>query len=136
MSFASEIFDLDIAVQPADIDNMHHVNNVVYVRWVVDAAVAHWRHSATKEEQEQWLWIVIRHEIDYKGQAVLGDEVVAKTWVGTSRGLKYERHTEIYRPSDGALLVKALSIWCPLNAQTKRPALMPDDLRRRFSVPD
>ena len=136
MGSPTEIFELDIAVQTADIDNMAHVNNVVYVRWVVDVAVAHWRHAATKAEQEQWLWIVIRHEIDYKAQAVLGDEIVAKTWVGTARGLKYERHTEIFRASDGALLVKALSIWCPLNAQTKRPALLSDEMRRRFSVPD
>ena len=59
---------------------------------------------------------------------------MAKTWVGSARGLKFQRHTEIFRASDGLLLAKALSIWCPLDAQTRRPALPGEDLRRRFSV--
>jgi len=134
MPSAAEVFETYFQVAPAEIDNMQHVNNVVYVRWVQDVAVAHWRHAATPAEQQQWLWIVIRHEIDYKYPAVLGDEIVAKTWVGSARGLKFQRHTEIFRASDGLLLAKALSIWCPLDAQTRRPALPGEDLRRRFSV--
>jgi len=136
MQPAAEIFQICFQVPPADIDNMQHVNNVAYVRWVQDVAVAHWRHLATPAEQQQWLWIVIRHEIDYKRPAVLGDEIVAKTWVGSARGLKFQRHTEIVRARDGVLLAKALSIWCPLDAQTRRPTLLSDDIRRRFSVPD
>ena len=30
-------FDLPIRIAPADIDELGHVNNVVYVRWVQDA---------------------------------------------------------------------------------------------------
>ena len=61
MQSAGEIFQIRIQVLPADIDSMQHVNNVAYVRWVQDVAVAHWRHAATLAEQQQWLWIVIRH---------------------------------------------------------------------------
>lgn len=131
-----EIFELSITVMPTDIDSMQHVNNVTYVRWVQDVAVAHWRSLTTEEERQDCLWVVIRHEIDYKGQAVLGDEVVAKTWVGPARGLKFQRHTEIFRVSDGTLLAKALSTWCPVNAQNKRPTLVSDEMRRRFSIPE
>jgi len=136
MGSAVEIFQMSIPVVPADIDNMQHVNNVAYLRWVQDVAVAHWRTLATAAEQQQWLWVVIRHEIDYKHPAVLGDEVLAKTWVGTARGLKYQRHTELCRSTDGILLAKALSIWCPVSAVTKKPTLVSDDVRRRFSIPD
>jgi len=131
-----EIFELSITVMPTDIDSMQYVNNVTYVRWVQDVAVAHWRSLTTEEERQDCLWVVIRHEIDYKGQAVLGDEVVAKTWVGPARGLKFQRHTEIFRVSDGTLLAKALSTWCPVNAQNKRPTLVSDEMRRRFSIPE
>jgi acyl-CoA thioester hydrolase len=136
MSLPPEIFELSIRVAPAEIDSMQHVNNVAYVRWVQDVAVAHWRHAATAAEQQQWLWIVLRHEIDYKHPAVLGDEVLLKTWVGTARGLKFQRHTEILRASDGTLLAKALSLWCPLDAVTRRPTPASEEIRRRFSVPD
>jgi acyl-CoA thioester hydrolase len=136
MQSASGIFQICIQVEPADIDNMQHVNNVAYVRWVQDVAVAHWRHATTPAEQQQWLWVVIRHEIHYKRPAVLGDEIVAQTWVGSAQGLKFRRHTELRRSSDGLLLAKALSVWCPIDAQTRRPAPPSDDIRRRFSVPD
>ena len=50
---APERFELSIKVQEADIDQLGHVNNVVYVRWVQDAAVAHWRALATPAQQAE-----------------------------------------------------------------------------------
>jgi len=130
----ADAFQIIVKVLPEDIDMMDHVNNVSYLRWVQDVALAHWRHAATPEEQRKWLWFVIRHEIDYKHPAVLGDEIIAKTWVDSATGLKFHRHTELRRASDGILLVKALSIWCPIDAQTRRPSLASDEIRRRFSI--
>jgi acyl-CoA thioester hydrolase len=127
-------FEILVRVTPEDIDMMDHVNNVSYLRWVQDVALAHWRHAATAEEQSKWLWFVVRHEIDYKHPAILGDEIVAKTWVGSATGVKFYRHTELSRAQDGVLLVKALSIWCPIDAQTRRPSLASEEIRRRFSI--
>ncbi len=38
-----ERFELRITIDPTDIDPLGHVNNVVYLRWVQDAAVTHWQ---------------------------------------------------------------------------------------------
>jgi acyl-CoA thioester hydrolase len=130
-----DIFEIRITVTPNDIDMMDHVNNVAYLRWVQDAAVAHWRSAATAAEQQKWLWIVLRHEIDYKQPAVLGDEIVARTWVGSASRLKFERNTELLRAGDGTLLAKALSVWCPIDAQTRRPSAASEEIRLRFAIP-
>ncbi|MGP8243941.1 MAG: acyl-CoA thioesterase [Bryobacteraceae bacterium] len=53
-------FELTIPVEPADIDALGHVNNVAYLRWVQDAAVAHWRAIASAEDQARLLWVVVR----------------------------------------------------------------------------
>jgi acyl-CoA thioester hydrolase len=127
-------FELSLAVAPADIDAQGHVNNVVYLRWVQEAAVAHWYALAPEADQEMLLWIVLRHEIDYKQPARLGDGIVARTWVGAASRVRFERHTEILRATDRALLAKALTIWCPINAQTGRPAVVSSEVRARFSV--
>ena len=95
-----------------------HVNNVVYVRWVQDVAVAHWRAVASAADQEKLLWIVVRHEIDYKQAAHLGDTILARTWIGVATRIKFERHTELRRASDGVVLAKARTIWCPIDAVT------------------
>src|SRR5439155_1120943 len=70
-------------VEPGDIDDLGHVNNVVYLRWVQDVAAAHWEATIAPEERVDVAWVVLRHEIDYQHPAVLGDQVVARTWVGT-----------------------------------------------------
>ena len=93
----SGAFEMAIAVEPADIDGLGHVNNVVYLRWVQDIAIAHWRAVASAADQEKFLWIVVRHEIDYKQPARLGDVILAKTWVGAATRIKFERHTEMLR---------------------------------------
>ena len=130
-----ERFELRFTVSPADIDEMGHVNNVVYLRWVQDLAVAHWRAAAPPEDQADLLWVVTRHEIDYKRPALPGDEIVGRTWVGRASRLSYERHSELVRASDGRLLVKALTLWCPLDATTRKPKEPREEVRKRFSVP-
>ena len=134
MTQASEVFELPILVEAADIDELGHVNNVTYLRWVQDAAVAHWRARAPAADQAKLFWIVLRHEIDYKQPARLGDTVVARTWVGAASRLKFERHTEVLRESDGRLLAKARTLWCPIDAETGKPASVSPEVRASFSV--
>ncbi|MGI8821061.1 MAG: acyl-CoA thioesterase [Chthoniobacterales bacterium] len=131
---AADAFELSIAVLPADIDEQKHVNNTVYLRWVQEIAIAHWRALATAEAQEQIRWVVLRHEIDYKLATLLGDEVVLRTWVGTATRLTFERHTEIRRRADGALFVKARTLWCPVHAENGRPTRVSAEVRAQFSA--
>jgi len=127
-------FELTISVKPEDIDVLGHVNNVVYLRWVQDIAVAHWRSAATPEQQAATIWVVVRHEIDYKHAAGAGDTIRARTWVGEATLSTFERHTELRRESDGRLLARALTLWCPLDPKSRRPIAVDDELRARFSV--
>ena len=75
-------FALVLKVSAADIDAQGHVNNVAYVRWIQDVAVAHWFSEASEEMREKFSWVVIRHEIDYKKQAFENEEITVTTWVG------------------------------------------------------
>jgi acyl-CoA thioester hydrolase len=129
-----ERFELAIAVESTDIDLLGHVNNVIYLRWVQDVAVAHWRAAATAEQQAAILWVVVRHEIDYKRSARLGDDVIACTWVGEAGARDFERFTDILRARDRKLLAHARTLWCPLDARSGRPIVVGPDVRERFSV--
>jgi acyl-CoA thioester hydrolase len=134
MSQSPEVFELAIAVEPADIDQLGHVNNVTYLRWVQDVAVAHWTARASAEDQARLLWVVVRHEIDYKQAAFLRDGILARTWVGAATRAASERHTEILRAADRALLVKARTVWCPVDPVRLRPTGVSTEIRARFSV--
>lgn len=126
-------FELLIPVAPSDIDQLGHVNNVSYLRWVQEAAVAHWKAVAPAEAQRQLLWVVLRHEIDYRQPAFLEDEIVARTWVGAASRLRFERLTELLRARDRLLLASARTIWCPIDVVTKRPTGVSAEVRACFS---
>jgi acyl-CoA thioester hydrolase len=132
---APEVFELTLPVRATDIDELGHVNNVVYLRWVQEVAVAHWRHAATASQQAEVAWVVVRHEIDYKHAARLGDEILARTWVGTATSYTFERHTELLRAGDRCLLARARTLWCPVDMRSGKPKLVGADVRERFSVP-
>jgi len=127
-------FEKTVSVSPEDIDEQNHVNNTVYLRWVQDVATAHWLAVASGEAQASIGWVVLRHEIDYKAPACLGDAVVLRTWVGKGTRLTFERFTEIRRSGDDQLLSNARTLWCPISAQTGRPVRVPADVRAQFST--
>jgi acyl-CoA thioester hydrolase len=129
-----ERFEVRIPVGPGDIDELGHVNNVVYLRWVQDAAVAHWRAAATPTDQAALVWVVTRHEIDYRRPALAGDAIIARTWIGGATRRSFERHTELLRAADGKLLARARTLWCPLDAVTLRPTDVSDTVRERFAT--
>jgi acyl-CoA thioester hydrolase len=134
MSDLREPYELAILPDAADIDELGHVNNVTYLRWVQDAAVAHWMAAAPVEEKARLLWIVLHHEIDYLHAAHMEDSIVARTWVGTATRLRFDRHTEILRAADRLVLARARTVWCPLDAVSRKPAHVSPEVRAKFSV--
>ena len=127
-------FEMTVSVLPSDIDEQNHVNNTVYLRWVQDVATAHWLAVASSEAQKTIGWVVLRHEIDYKIPAALDDKIVLRTWVGKATRLTFERFTEIRRNTDGQILSKARTLWCPINAHTGRPMRVPAEVHAQFSI--
>jgi acyl-CoA thioester hydrolase len=127
-------FEMTVSVLSGDIDEQNHVNNTVYLRWVQDVATAHWQAVASPEAQRTIGWVVLRHEIDYKTPACVGDKILLRTWVGKASRLTFERFTKIRCNGDGQLLSKARTLWCPINAQTGRPMRVPAEVRAQFST--
>lgn len=127
-------FELARRVGPDDIDELRHVNNVVYVRWMQDVAVAHWDALAPPAVRDTLAWVARRHEIDYLQPARLDDEVVLRTWVGHAEGLTFERFIEVWRPSDAKYLLRARTLWVPIDRRTGRPTRVPADVRALVSV--
>lgn len=127
----AEIYTQRRTVAADDLDEFQHVNNVRYVQWIQDIAKEHWEVRATEELKKDFFWVVVRHEIDYKKQAFLGDELLIETFVGDTTFVTSDRFVNI-RNTNGQVLVAAKSSWCLLDTRTKRPTRITDDLRRVF----
>jgi len=113
------IFNFKIIVTKAMIDNLNHVNNMVYLRWANLAATKHWNTLSSNKIDNQYVWVALRHEIDYLKPAFLNDTITIKTWVGETQGVKSTRYVEIY--SNTKLLAKTKTVWVMLDAKTMRP---------------
>ena len=122
-------------VTPDDIDELGHVNHVVYVRWVQDVAIAHSKAVGLGTEfylARLQAFVVQRIELQYFAPAFVGEELEIETRVVAMRAASSERRTRIRRVSDGALLVTAVATWAYVGRATGRPVRIPDEVRARF----
>ncbi|EMR03997.1 acyl-CoA thioesterase [Cesiribacter andamanensis] len=124
-----------LSVQQRDIDELGHVNNVVYLRWVQEVAAAHWEAVAPAELKQQYSWVVLRHEIDYLRPAFLQDTIEGYTWVEPAQGPKVARHVRLYRAGSQELLAQAKTSWCLLDAASMRPKRISEEIASTFSPP-
>ncbi|MEO5809496.1 MAG: acyl-CoA thioesterase [Sphingomicrobium sp.] len=125
MSAGRPVFTRCITAQPGDIDELGHVNNAVWVQWIQDVAVEHWRSVADPAHDAAYVWVIIRHEIDYLRAAFSGDVLTARTWVGEApKGARFERHME-FTGEDGRIRVRATTMWAILDKASGRPLRVP-----------
>ncbi|MCM8568186.1 acyl-CoA thioesterase [Gramella jeungdoensis] len=132
MELNPEIYEKKLVVEKNHLDRQKHVNNVQYVQWVQDVAEEHWEKRAPLEDQKKYIWIVVRHEVNYKREAFLGDNISLQTYVGKSTHVTSIRHVIIKNADTGKLLAEAKTTWCLLDKVTKRPAKISDDLKSIF----
>jgi acyl-CoA thioester hydrolase len=125
-------FELRITAREADIDELGHVNNAAWVRWIQDVATAHWRAVSRAEHVEAYVWVVIRHEIDYLRAVLPGETVIARTWVGEApKGARFDRHVE-FLGEDGKPRVRARTTWAILDKASGRPLRVPPEVAAPF----
>ena len=122
-------------IRDTDIDELGHVNNVVWVRFVVEMATGHSEavglDAAAYRAIGAW-WIVYRHEIDYRAPAFPGDRIIEETWVSEMRGARSIRHVRFRRETDDALLLEATTTWVFVDARTHKPKRIAPEVRAAF----
>jgi acyl-CoA thioester hydrolase len=113
-------------VERADIDELGHANNVVWVRWLNQAAIAHATHVGWGMERcraEEVIWVVRRHDIEYLLPAFEGEELSALTWVEGMRGASSQRRSVFLRRDQ--VLASAETTWVLIEAQGGKPRRVP-----------
>lgn len=132
----SAIFIDERDVKEDEIDEMQHVNNLVYLRWAMDAAVAHSTAVGWSPERYRELgagFIVRAHSIKYKRSAKLGDGISTKTWIDTMEKVSSVRKYEIRRSDDNKLLALAETNWVFVELATQALQPIPTDLIENFA---
>ena len=127
-------FMAPVTPQAADFDELGHVNNAVYLRWAQEIAVRHWRKVASADMQQRWVWVVLRHEIDYRDPILPGDAVEARTWLGAASGPRFDRFVDVRKPAAARAAASVKSTWVMVDAESRRPKRVGDDILAAFAV--
>ena len=109
---------------------MGHVNNAVYLTWVQRAVVAHWESRAPLEALQKIAWVALKHEIEYRRPAFLGDGVIVETVAERLFGVRAFFTTLIMRGE--TVLAEVKSSWCSLDSETHRPVRVARNVRQLF----
>jgi acyl-CoA thioester hydrolase len=131
------IFSREITVAQADIDIQGHVNNLRYLQWMQDVAVAHstaqgW--SMARYAEAGMGWVVRSHTITYKRPSFLGETITACTWIAGFSPRTSPRRYLFWRAADKCVLAEAETMWVFVNLATGRPTKVPDALRQAFEI--
>jgi acyl-CoA thioester hydrolase len=114
------------------IDELGHVNNTVWLTWVQDIATAHWNAVAAPEHIARYVWVVTRHEIDYRGNIGVGESVTAETFIPQDpHGAQFDRCVE-FCDSRGKRIVAARSTWAMLDKASGRLVRVPAEVAAPF----
>ncbi|WP_040253807.1 acyl-CoA thioesterase [Psychroserpens mesophilus] len=122
------VFEKHITVSSEDLDARNHVNNVRYVQWVQDIAEDNWIANTSTAIRDNYYWVMLSHYIQYKAEAVLGDDLLLKTYVTKSEGLRSTRMVEIYNRNTNKLLTTSETIWCFMSHKTNKPTRITQDI--------
>ena len=125
-------FTLAFTAGPDDIDELGHVNNAAWVRWIQEVATSHWRAAADPAHVDAYIWVVTRHEIDYLRPLLPGETVTAQTWVEEPpKGARFDRMMR-FVGADGKDHVRARTTWAMIDRATRRPLRVPPEVAGRF----
>ena len=115
------------------IDVLGHVNNAVWVQWMEAIAVSHWEAVASAAQQAAYIWVVTRHEIDYRGNIALGERATGETFVpDPPRGVRFDRRVD-FRTDDGKVIVSARTQWVLIDKASGRIQRVPTEMAAQFA---
>ena len=125
-------FSQTFVAEPQHIDELGHVNNAVWVDWIQQIATAHWSAVAAPEHQDAYIWVVTRHEIDYRGNIGPGESVTAETFIPTGpSGARFDRRVD-FRNAAGQVIVSARTTWAMIDKASGRLSRVRDEVTAPF----
>lgn len=125
-------FSKVIKVDSSVIDHFDHVNNLEYIKWVLAISKEHWKSFTSPEIQSQYGWMILKHELTYKGQAKLNDDILIETWIQDYSTARSTRKTTIKDTKTGRLIFESLATWCFVSLNTQKPTRLSNEILNPF----
>ncbi|WP_350285592.1 acyl-ACP thioesterase domain-containing protein [uncultured Croceitalea sp.] len=128
-----QAYTITIKVQADDIDDLNHVNNVRYIDWIQKISKEHWQNVASAQMQQDFTWVVRKHQVTYHSAAKVNDNILLKTAIIGTKGPISVRMVEMRNNKTNQLLVTSETDWCLLDPKSMRPIRVPETIIELFN---
>ncbi|RRO24973.1 acyl-CoA thioesterase [Flavobacteriaceae bacterium 14752] len=125
-------FEKKFKVENEVIDHFDHVNNIAYIQWVLGISKDHWVSFSPEKVRNQFGWMILKHEVYYRKQAKLNDELVIKTWIDDFSTATSVRKTSITDAATKKLIFESEAQWCFINLKTQKPTRLTSDILKPY----
>lgn len=121
-----------IKVDSSVIDHFNHVNNLEYIKWALGISKEHWNSASPEDIRNQFGWMILKHQVVYKGQAKLNDDLLIKTWIKDYTTVRSTRKTVINDIKTDKLIFESEATWCFVSLSTQKPARLSEEILKPF----
>jgi acyl-CoA thioester hydrolase len=130
----STVFRHEFTVPREVIDANGHVNNVAFVQWMQDIAIAHFESFGGVDPMRAagGAWVARSHHVEYLAPAFENDLIRVTTWIADLGRVRSLRRYEFHR--EDKLLVRGETDWVFVNASSGKPLAIPEAIRNRLPV--
>lgn len=132
----TQIYRHDFVVPEESLDENGHVNNLEYLRWILDAAALHsaFQGATSAAKSAGATWVVRSHKIEYLRPAFAGEHISIWTWVSNFRRVQSLRKYRVVRLEDEAILAQGETNWVFVNFENGKIRSIPPDVQAAFEI--
>jgi acyl-CoA thioester hydrolase len=130
------VYTYEFTVSEQAVDENGHVNNVMYVQWMQDAAVRHYEAMGGRQITIDIgaTWVVRSHKVEYLRPAFAGERLKVETWVANMRRVRSLRRYRFLRAADEQVLVRGETDWVFVDVNSGAPRAVPAEVSRLFTL--
>jgi acyl-CoA thioester hydrolase len=130
------IYPYEFTVPDEAVDENGHVNNVMYVQWMQDAAVRHYDAMGGRQITINLgaTWVVRSHTVEYLRPAFAGERIRVLTWVANMRRVRSLRRYRFVRVKDEQELVRGETDWVFVDVESGAPRSVPEQVTGLFTL--
>lgn len=131
-------FETELSVRPHEIDWNRHVNQSVYLDYLLHARIDQMKRCYKMPIESffkrGYSWITRSISIEYLSSVFMGETIIVRTWIEAVGKKGVTVKFQMLKKKDLSLATEGTAVFILINAKTGQPEVIPDDIRSKYSI--
>ncbi|MGD9346163.1 MAG: acyl-CoA thioesterase [Candidatus Aminicenantes bacterium] len=131
-------FETEMKVRPSEIDYNGHVHQSAYLDYLLFARVDQMQRCYKIPIEEFFKrglsWATKSIAIDYQKSLYMNERFIVRTWIESFGEKSVDVRFQMLKASSGEVATEGTSTYVLIDAKTRKPTAIPEDIKDKFSV--